>query len=86
MPVLRQSQVTCGSCDMQMDQEGGWWCVAAREVATVIVSQQCLQFPSYPFDLARTRLAVDVGRHVSERIYRGPVDCIVKVYRNVSEY
>lgn len=59
-----------------------FWSECLRNLAAGGTAGGVSQLVSYPFDLARTRLAVDVGRHVSERIYRGPVDCIVKVYRN----
>eukprot|EP00968_Pinguiococcus_pyrenoidosus_P019149 scaffold2036_cov256-Pinguiococcus_pyrenoidosus.AAC.4 len=36
---------------------------------------------TYPLDLARTRLAADVGRGLSERQFTGLFDCIVKVFR-----
>ncbi|CAH1394769.1 unnamed protein product [Nezara viridula] len=36
----------------------------------------------YPLDYARTRLAVDVGKGPSERIYKGLLDCIVKTFKS----
>lgn len=35
----------------------------------------------YPLDMARTRLGVDIGRSASERQFRGPWDCIKKIYK-----
>lgn len=35
----------------------------------------------YPLDYARTRLAMDVGKSKSERIYHGMMDCIIKTFK-----
>jgi solute carrier family 25 (adenine nucleotide translocator) protein 4/5/6/31 len=35
----------------------------------------------YPLDMARTRLGVDVGKKLTERQFKGPFDCIRKIYR-----
>jgi solute carrier family 25 (adenine nucleotide translocator) protein 4/5/6/31 len=35
----------------------------------------------YPLDMARTRLGVDIGKKLSERQFKGPFDCIRKIYR-----
>lgn len=35
----------------------------------------------HPLDFARTRLAVDLGKSLGERQYRGLADCLKKVYR-----
>jgi solute carrier family 25 (adenine nucleotide translocator) protein 4/5/6/31 len=36
----------------------------------------------YPLDMARTRLGVDIGKQRSERQFKGPFDCIGKIYRS----
>ena len=36
----------------------------------------------YPLDYARTRLAVDVGKSMEERVYKGMVDCIAKTFQS----
>lgn len=36
----------------------------------------------YPLDYARTRLAVNIGKKRSERIYHGLVDCIMKTFKH----
>jgi len=35
----------------------------------------------YPLDMARTRLGVDIGKHPNERQFKGPFDCINKIYK-----
>jgi len=36
---------------------------------------------TYPLDLARTRLAADVGRAAADREFNGLADCILKIFR-----
>lgn len=36
---------------------------------------------TYPLDFARTRLATDVGRNKSERLFTGLVDCVIRVVK-----
>jgi len=36
----------------------------------------------YPLDMARTRLGVDLGKQKSDRQFKGPFDCIGKIYRS----
>lgn len=35
----------------------------------------------YPLDFARTRLAADIGKGVTDRQFSGLVDCLGKVYK-----
>lgn len=37
---------------------------------------------TYPLDFTRTRLAVDIGKHPSDRLYHGAVDCMRKVLQS----
>ena len=36
----------------------------------------------YPLDFARTRLAVDVGKHGGDRQFNGLSDCLVKIFKS----
>eukprot|EP01036_Dinobryon_divergens_P030474 gene30474-39721_t len=58
--------------------------VVGNLVASGIAGATALMV-TYPFDLARTRLAVDVGGSVSmkQRVYLGTADCLAKTFKDV---
>ena len=56
------------------------WKVVTRNIASAGAGGGISLVLLYPLDMARTRLATDVGKNAKERRFTGTIDCIKKIY------
>lgn len=64
-----------------IDQKREFWKFFAANLASGGAAGATSLLIVYPLDFARTRLAADVGKAVTDREFKGLTDCIAKCYK-----